>query len=295
MTMRAHNTDTQINPAVLLPDVLSIARAAGNILHKHWHDTAPIEIIIKEDGSPVTVADKQSSDLITQRLTELTPNITVMCEENDQIPDPKKSYWAIDPLDGTKIFIDKGTGFATNIALIVDGDPVLGVVNCPAHNTMYFTTTGMPSYKQTDGEEKKIIKTKQHKEGTALTTAFDSAHGDIATYGIAQKTLAKEFNLYLPNVPMTERAHPFNMLVAEGIIDINVKTGSDPTLHRSGGFAWDNAADQLILRNAGGGIVDLYNHYNSLNYSTIGRGRMHAYMALGDRRFRDNVFSNHPH
>lgn len=282
------------NLSGILPDVVNVARSAGEILINLRHQIGESGFKNrKPDGSIVTPADEGSSAYITTRLNDITPGISVLSEENNVNPEAEKPYWIIDPLDGTKIYTEGGTGFAINIALIVHGNPVLGVVDCPALDAVYFTEGSQPSYKQEGQQEPVVIQTARHTHQQRLRIAFDGVHGTRQILDEKLEALSEKFDADFQL--FVERPKPLNMMVAEGLVDLHVKTGQDSSLRGSGGYAWDNAADQLILENAGGGIGDLYNGYAGLKpYSKIGRNRMHGYIAFGDRNYRDSLFPSYP-
>lgn len=285
-----------VTPSDLLNDVIGITRQAGSIIMNFREQIVTTQkgIDFKSDKTILTIADTASNDFLTSQLQKIIPGIVVVSEENNLSPQNGKPYWIIDPLDGTKIFANGGTGFGINGALIIDGSPVLGVVDCPALNTTYFSAAGMPAFKQVGNNPAEVIKTCK-ADPDNLRVAFDGAHGNLEIYKNTALSLREKFNINLPDTPMMERSVPLNMSVAEGIIDLHVKTGRDKTLRGSGGFAWDNAAGHIIIRNAGGGIVDLYNLHNGFKpYDKIGRDRMHGYMAFGDRELRDKIFPNYP-
>ena len=281
----------------LLNDVIQITIDAGKILMEqraHIKDKNFIEI--KADDSPVTKADKMSSAYIVDALNKITPNIPVVSEENATLPEAGKPYWAIDPLDGTKMFIGGNKGFAVNIALMVENDPVLGVVHCPALARTYYTATGMKSYKQDGNNTPVVLNTGATSTATTdtLKAAFDVVHGNIETYNKAKKIMAEKFSLQLPDEPIAHiniEEGPFNLLVAEGKIDMHVKTGNDITLKGSSGYIWDNAASQLILRHAGGGLFDLCTFFNGVALPADARKPQHAYIAMANGEIRDSLLA----
>lgn len=287
-----------IEPEPLLHETIKTAKAAGAIIMGYYNaaanDESAIGIQIKEDESPVTEADKASSKHIETKLKQLTPDITVICEENKEDIAPEQPHWAVDPLDGTKLFINRTDGFAVNIALILDSRPVLGVVYCPAFNTMYYSYEGSPSYRQTGRLPVQEITTRSSpkrswlgfKKGD-LTTLFDKAHANQDIYH-AQRQALEDRNLILPADPQGIRTLPQNLLVAEGLADIHIKTGRDPSLQGSGGFIWDNAADYIILKNAGGIMISLTDG-KELAFDMV-RERMPGYIAFGDKSLGKRTF-----
>ena len=93
----------------------------------------------KKDGSPVTAADMYAHKVIVKFLKRQFPDIPVVSEESFRQKNyrPAKEFWIIDPIDGTKEFVNKSDEFTTNIALIQNGKPVLGVVGAPAFDQVW--------------------------------------------------------------------------------------------------------------------------------------------------------------
>ena len=115
----------------------------------------------KNDLSPVTSADIKVNDYLNQQLS-LT-KIPIISEENSKIPffERKnfKEYWLIDPLDGTKEYINGSPDYSVNIALIRDNKPIIGIISCPEKNTIYFGDTLnniLEKYKIENGVVKKV-------------------------------------------------------------------------------------------------------------------------------------------
>ena len=122
--------------AIDIHTINDIAKQAGAaILEIYQQD---FDVYTKEDSSPLTEADLAAHNIIVDALQRLTPKIPVLSEESTKIPFETRSnwnrYWLIDPLDGTKEFVNKNGEFTVNIALIRDGQPVMGVVYAPAIN-----------------------------------------------------------------------------------------------------------------------------------------------------------------
>jgi 3'(2'), 5'-bisphosphate nucleotidase len=123
----------------LLPE---IETAAKKIRHIY---TADFDVWYKEDGSPVTSADMASNQHITQALTALTPDILIVSEESPLSPaqlNSTNTYWLVDPLDGTRDFVEKTGDFSVVVALIYQQQPVLGVVYEPMTDTVFYALKG---------------------------------------------------------------------------------------------------------------------------------------------------------
>src|SRR5271168_2556974 len=111
----------------------------------------------KEDNSPLTLADLESQRVILEGLTALTPDIPTLSEESAQAPWAERQtwreLWVVDPLDGTREFVKRNGEFTVNIALVVDHEPVLGVVAAPAQGIIYWGIAGAGAHRRRPGGE----------------------------------------------------------------------------------------------------------------------------------------------
>ena len=142
----------------MIEDIRRIAAEAGEAIMKTYD--GPAEVETKEDGSPLTQADRAAHECIATRLAQLTPDIPVLSEESEGIPTEErlgwKRFWLVDPLDGTKEFIKRNGEFTVNIALVEGDTPVLGVVHVPVTAVTYLGGHGVGAYKEEGGERKPI-------------------------------------------------------------------------------------------------------------------------------------------
>ena len=132
----------------LIQPICKIAVQAGSIINKFYKIKQ--DISFKEDKSPLTKADLESNKLIIQSLIELDSTIPVLTEESLVDWSVRKywsQYWLVDPLDGTKEFINQNNEFTVNIALIENHNPVLGVIYAPALSTLYYAYKKKGSHK----------------------------------------------------------------------------------------------------------------------------------------------------
>lgn len=274
----------------LLPSLCAIAGNAGALIMGIYNEAAANDQVlgttIKADNSPVTRADHLSSAYIEKALRALTPGIPVVCEENETAPGPDGTYWAVDPLDGTKEFIGRTGGFAVKIGLLRDNMPVLSAVCAPAQDTLYYTATGLPAFKQVAGGPPAILRTRTAPRGGALTTLFNLTHADPALYDRERAALLAR-GLAVAAAPDPVPNLPRSLRVAEGLADVVVVTGKDETLQGSGGYVWDNT-DWLIVKNAGGAMIRLTDR-QPLRFDT-GRERMPAYITIGDKKLARKAF-----
>src|SRR5215470_16878430 len=131
--IRAHSASP------LLLALADIAYDAGEIILRHYVE----EIVAhrKEDHSPVTEADIEAEKFILERLHHLVPGVPVVAEEEvsrGHTPKTEGRFFLVDPLDGTKEFISRNGEFTVNIAEVIDGKPVRGVVHAPAKERLFF-------------------------------------------------------------------------------------------------------------------------------------------------------------
>lgn len=218
-------------------DVIDLAKLAGQkIMEIYQQDFSIFE---KKDRSPLTEADLISHQTITKKLSEITPSIPVLSEEStsEELLNRInwKTYWLIDPLDGTKEFIKKNGEFTVNIALIDSHTSVFGVVYAPAVNTTYYGGKEIGSFKQVGKKESIKIQTKKKVSGP-MKIVGSRSH---------QSKDFKKFIQDYPNAEIIPMGSSLKIcLVAEGEADLYPRIG--PTSE------WDTAAAQAILEGAGG-------------------------------------------
>lgn len=232
--------------------VVEIAKEAGK---KIIEESSSIEIVLKEDGSPVTKADQLSHEIIYSHLTSLTPHIPVFSEEGVKIlPEGENLYWLIDPLDGTKSFITGSGEFCVCIALIKDNRPVLGIIYIPSTQETYV------------GYDQTALRIENEIKYSLVTRAFPSDGGDLLLGGYAtrQQYKALEEQYKFKNIHYIKSAIKF-CRIAAGEADMYIRF--DPC------YAWDIAAGQVIVEAAGGKVVNKFGEsfvYKDLQLITDG-------------------------
>jgi 3'(2'), 5'-bisphosphate nucleotidase len=236
----------------LLPHVTALARESGRGLLAMYHDLHP-QVEYKLDHSPVTQADLVSHQILEIGLSRLAPHWPVLSEESAGVPfDERKSwrhFWMIDPLDGTKEFLQRTGEFTVNIALIEDDRPVLGVVYAPVIDKLYFAARGAGAYRM-DGKVTTSIK-------VAPTTAGGTRFIVSRHHGSEQETLTHFIDQTKDCEVMVMGSSLKFCLIAEGSADVYPRNG--PTME------WDTAAAQCILEEAGGSVTDLEG--NTIRYN----------------------------
>lgn len=226
----------------LLGKLVETARAAGKaVLDVYESD---FEVSYKDDRSPLTEADRRSHGIIADALGRLSPAIPVLSEEGKHIPYAERKGWGafylVDPLDGTKEFINRNGEFTVNIALIEDGRPILGVVHVPVQGTTYYAMEGAGAYRQKNDEPPQKIKTRQAPED-GLTVVASRSHPSPELEDFLKKLKVKD---------RVSRGSSLKFcLVAEGGADVYPRLG--PT------WEWDTAAGHTIVEEAGGTVEDL--------------------------------------
>jgi len=235
----------------MLEKIIETAREAGAAILEFYSED--IEVMDKEDDSPLTKADLAAHHIIVDALAEIDPDTPVISEESG-VPDYEErknwtKFWIVDPLDGTKEFIKKNGEFTVNIALIDEGEPVLGVVYIPAKDVLYYAEKGKGSYKVEDGNKPQRILSEAADLSKPLTVIQSRSHGsdslkdDLKKKGITMKDSVKAGS-----------SLKF-CLVAEGKADIYPRMG--PTME------WDVAAGDCVYRNS----AEEGQHYSPLTYN----------------------------
>src|SRR5690606_14822435 len=146
--------------ADLLQAVIDLALEAGRAVMVHYGTDAGVEA--KDDRSPITLADRAAHKILADGLRRLDPSIPVISEEGHQAQADERRgwsrFWLVDPLDGTKEFLKRRAEFTVNVALIENGEPVLGVVLAPALDLLYWATKGGGAWRrQGDAPAERIV------------------------------------------------------------------------------------------------------------------------------------------
>jgi 3'(2'), 5'-bisphosphate nucleotidase len=227
----------------LLDAVEALAREAGEAIMGYYR--GDIAIDRKEDYSPVTDADRDADAIIAAGLRKLTPEIPVITEEEvaDGLAPTKigTRFWLVDPLDGTREFINHRDEFTVNIALIDAGAPVLGVVGVPARGILYASDgPGRASKCEDGGAHHPIAARVAPAEGIAVAASRSHANKEELEAFLKDKTVT-DFLAAGSSLKFC--------LIAEGKADLYPRLG--PTME------WDTAAAHAVLAAAGGHVRTL--------------------------------------
>ena len=221
----------------LTTSIIELAREAGRAIMLHYGGAA--ESQEKEDRSPITLADRAAHTILVDGLHRLDPSTPVISEEGAIAPMEERRawrrFWLVDPLDGTKEFIKRRDEFTVNVALIEDGEPVLGVVLAPALDLLYWAVKGDGAWRQQGAAAAERIASRTVPRGTPLIVVESLSHPSA------------ELEEYLATIPVARRVKAGSSLkfcwVADGRADLYPRLG--PTME------WDVAAGDCIYRQSG--------------------------------------------
>lgn len=214
--------------------IISLLYEAGKIL-MHYYKKPDISFVRKEDNSPVSIADIESNQLICNNLSEMFPQIPIISEESPFDDRAYDLFWLIDPLDGTRGFLNKNGDFVINIGLVKNNKPIAGFVYAPLSNDLYYALEDNIAIKKNFGP----IHVRKRHDLTALISASNADHAKAMEY-LARYKISQ----VIPSSSALKIC-----LIAEGSADIYPRFA--PTME------WDTAAGHAILNAAGGSIKEL--------------------------------------
>lgn len=197
----------------------------------------------KNDHSPLTVADTRSHDIIAQGLTARYPDIPVLSEEGATIPYSERKnwsyFWLVDPLDGTKEFVQRNGEFTVNIALIEEHRPIVGVIFVPVLDVLYIADVESGAWQITANHRRPLqmqapprdMPIRALKSRSRSAPWLEKLLSGLPAYDVTTKGSALKF-----------------CDMASGDADLYARL--DTT------WEWDTAAGQAIVTAAGGVVVD---------------------------------------
>jgi 3'(2'), 5'-bisphosphate nucleotidase len=223
-----------LDRASLLETMVQLAIEAGAVVWDHY--LRGVQVAHKADHSPVTAADHDSEALILAGLRQAFPQLPVVAEEQaaaGRIPDVSWAFLLVDPLDGTKEFVRRGTDFTVNIALIEAAQPSLGVVYAQAGHA--WQALQPPHQERAPGRAIRV-----RTPPAALCAVASKSHNTPGT------------EAWLKAAGVSERVAIGSSLkfalLASGVADVYPRPA--PTME------WDTAAGDALLRAAGGHVYD---------------------------------------
>ena len=256
--------NTNIENNDLINALIDLVKESGKSILEIYNSN-DMGISYKDDKSPLTLADKASNKIICSKLKELTPDIPILSEEGKNISyeERKKwtTFWLIDPIDGTKEFINKNGEFSVNIALINHYQPILGIVYAPVLNTIWYGSASHGSFKIENNTQPKKINVSKYNDNETIKVVSSRSHSNNS-----------KLEKFLTDYPKHELVFMGSSikicLVADGTAHIYPRFG--PTME------WDTAAAHAVVKFSGGKITDFkddnelsYNKENLLNPSFL--------------------------
>ena len=244
----------------LLPKAYNAAIRAGAAILDIYNSGGPIDVDIKSDRSPITVADRLAHSVIREYLGQT--RIPLLSEEGREMLYAERKdwdlFWMVDPLDGTVEFI-KGNGeFTVNIALMADNRPVFGVIYVPYRKRIYFSDSDLGAFRSCNTEadpeaEYVYAEITAGAEALPLTdcrnrplkVAVSRSHSDGETARHLEELRKRH-----PDAEVLQQGSSYKLcLIAEGSVD------NDPRTTET--YEWDTAAGESIIALAGGSIYSL--------------------------------------
>ncbi|SLN33000.1 3'(2'),5'-bisphosphate nucleotidase CysQ [Roseisalinus antarcticus] len=239
----------------LVVEMRRLALEAGDKIMEIY-DGPEFEVMVKSDNSPVTVADEAADALISAGLRAAFPDVALVTEEQSASHDIRaKTFLIVDPLDGTKEFINRRGDFTVNIALVEEGQPTRGVVYAPAKGRLFYTQADGQTVEETGALDKQAVgETKpisvSSPDNGGLMVVASKSHRDQATDDYIGQYEVRD---------MTSAGSSLKFcLVATGEADLY------PRLGRT--MEWDTAAGHAVLAGAGGLVVRFDNPQLPLVY-----------------------------
>src|SRR5262252_4717556 len=225
-----------------------LAREAGAILMAHYHSPFLVEQKINalQETEEVTAADREANDLIVRRLVNEFPDDGILAEESKDTERrlEKDRVWLIDPMDGTKNFIQRDGDFAVQIGLAVAGEVVAGVVYQPDRNKLYRAARGEGAWIETKEAPARRMSVSRRTNPAEMVLASSRSHRS-------------------PRMERVVSLFGFKSEVRRGSVGVKIglitEQQADLYLHLSPSTKqWDTCAPEIILREAGGRLTDLF-------------------------------------
>lgn len=227
---------------------VELARVAGAVLLEHYHSPFLVEQKINalDEIEEVTAADREANELIVSRLRHEFPDDGILAEESNDSEHrlDKDRVWLIDPMDGTKNFINRDGDFAVQIGLAVNGESVAGVVYQPVRDVLYRAVRGDGSWIETADSPAARMFVSNRTEPSEMVLASSRSHRS-------------------PRMERVVGAFGFKDEMRRGSVGVKIgliaEQQADLYLHLSPSTKqWDTCAPEIILVEAGGRLTDLF-------------------------------------
>ena len=214
------------------------------------YEADDFDVKVKSDDSPVTAADEAADAIISAGLRAAFPDVLLVTEEQaDSHLEQAGTFLIVDPLDGTKEFIHRRGDFTVNIAYVVDGVPIRGVVYAPAKNRLFYTDADGNSVEESGPFDKTAIGSVRSiqvskPDNDALMVVASKSHRDQATDDYINKYNVQDMKSAGSSLKFC--------LIATGEADIYPRVGRT--------MEWDTAAGHAVLNGAGGAVIRYEDH-----------------------------------
>jgi 3'(2'),5'-bisphosphate nucleotidase len=245
---------------------------AGEIIMQYYCD----DYEIKEKGyhNPVTTADNEADTYLKSTLMSARPQYGWLSEETVDSKNRlnKEKVWIVDPLDGTKEFIDKSEEFTINVALVKDGEPIFGAIYIPTKNSFFVGGIDFNAFSEKKGEKK------------ALKTSFSQENCRISVSKSHQTAKEEEFvELFKDKFKKVE------LFPAGSSLKLCLIASGDCHIYPRFGDVgqWDIAAGHAILKASGGNILDLT--MNAIKYNSDRNMKINGFYALSNVAFFSQI------
>ena len=228
-----NNLDLKKTAEDLIDTFLEAGKIAKEISHKG------VEILIKPDNSPVTNGDLAVDKLLQTKIKSFNPNIPIISEEtvNFDIKNEDKTFWLIDPIDGTKDYIKKKDEYTLNAALIIDLKPALGMVYAPEKNRLFYSYGKNLAFEINNG--KKIVLNCKKKHSSKIIGLESSRSTSNEVLEIYKKYKVSQIIKMSSSLKFC--------VLAAGEADIYAA--------KARAWEWDIAAGHAVLEHSGGSIT----------------------------------------
>ncbi len=222
-------------------DIIGLTRKAGEAIMNIYNDPNQSNVVdYKSDDSPLTLADEASHQVIVIGLKDLYPDVPIISEEGEnlayEVRKQYKMYWLVDPLDGTKEFINRNGEFTVNIALIKNKRAVAGFVFAPYLDEFYYGIEGEGAFKMS-GSKKEMLKVNGTENQRVAVRS--KSHPSVE-----EEVVLKQYDV-VDSISVGSSLK--FCMVAEGKADVYYRFG--PTME------WDTAAGHAVVNAAGGKVL----------------------------------------
>ena len=221
--------------------LIEIATEAGITIRKIY-ESGRFSTSIKSDKTPVTTADEEANKTILRGLSQQFPKIPAISEESENRVLEKEAFFIIDPLDGTKGFLNKTNNFTVNIAFINNREPEWGVIYSPISGELFYTSPNRESFKYNYLKKTEKVKISGDLENREALTLITSENNLVGRESKILKVDCEHDTLKIGSSIKFCR-------LAEGKADIYPRFGRT--------MEWDTAAGHAILKYAGGSLIDV--------------------------------------